>query len=64
MRTHTDGQMVTIMAALEDSLFRVLDSVFNFGNPKAPATPRDRPAEDRRLRAIERLERWRQKHAA
>ena len=55
---------MTLMAALEDSLFRVLDSIFNFGNPRSPLLARDRPAEDRRLRAIERLERWRQKQAA
>lgn len=64
MRTQAEGGIVTVMAALEDRLFRLLDSVFNFGNPKAPAIPRDRIAENRRLRAIERLGRWRQKNAA
>jgi hypothetical protein len=64
MRTPAEGGIVTVMGALEDRLFRLLDSVFNFGNPRTPAIPRDRTAENRRLRAIERLGRWRQRHAA
>ena len=52
----------SFLAALGDFVFRALDAVFNVGNPKTPDIPSNREAQERRLRAIDRLSRWRRNH--